>query len=324
MAEQPDAPAHRVTLRRQVAAEHGAGAAGERLRGRRRPAAPSSCRRRSGRAAARSRRARRAGRRRPAPGSCPSTATAPGKLHDRHARSVRDDPTASRALRRAPILAAPLGSQRGRVRRRSRPDAWTRARRGTGGRCTLPGRAVVALGPTAPAARLALGRRRDRAGAHRHRPADVRLRRLPAVGHRAGVRPGAGPPRGRLRRAARHGAGDERPRRHGDRPRRPPRRPDATPPSTGARCRPRPRRRRCPRRRPARSRCPTSRRATSWRSSRSRRSASRRTSCRGSSRATSRRAPGTTRTRRSPASSATRRSPGTARRTASRSTASTR
>ena len=57
----------------------------------------------------------------------------------------------------------------------------------------------VAVGPPAAAPRLALGRRHARQGPHRHRAVDVRLRRLPAVGHRARVRPGPGPPRRRVR-----------------------------------------------------------------------------------------------------------------------------
>ena len=148
---------------------------------RRRPAAASSCRRRSGpRSSTISPRVDRAGRRRPAPGTLPSTATASSQLDD----AAAVDPSPGDATGAAPSTAPGVPAD-GRVRRR--PVGTVRRR------------AVVAVGSPAAAPRLALGRRHDRQGAHRHRAADVRLRRLPAVGHRARVRPGAGPARRRVR-----------------------------------------------------------------------------------------------------------------------------
>ena len=84
--------------------------------------------------------------------------------------------------------------------------------------------APLAVRPPGAATRLALGRRRDRQGAHRHRLADVRVRRLPALGHGDLHRPGAEQAR-RPVRAGRDRVDDDHarppPRRRPPRPRAP-------------------------------------------------------------------------------------------------------
>ena len=177
-------------------------------------------------------------------------------------------------------------------------------------------RRVARAGTDPPrATRLALGRRHHRQGADRHRPPDVRLRRLPAVGHGHRVRPGPGPsstPSSRTagRRRPSTTDADGHHARH-DRPDDPvvaPRRPTPT-----VRRRRRPRR---PRPRPVPASSAGDAVARIEIPSIGARRQGRR---RASRRPTSSAAPATTPTRRCPGSSATPRSPVTARPTASRS-----
>ena len=233
MAEQPDAAAHRgaVACRgRTRARRRGRGPAGP---ARRRRAAASSCRRRSGRGAARSRRGRRGGSRRRAPG----TSRARRRRRPARRRSPAVDPSPGDATG----TVTPRDGNR-RRRRRARRDAPV-GDRGVAPPRAAPGRqAQHPLGPAAPAPRLAVGRRHARQGAHRDRAADVRLRRLPAVGHRARVRPGPEPPRRRVR--APRSPPRRRRRRHLRRPSRRPRRRSRRRPRRRRRPRPRFRRRR--------------------------------------------------------------------------------
>ena len=180
-----------------------------------------------------------------------------GERAEHHDGVVQLDDAVPRSIHRRATLPA-------RRRRRARgPPA------GSGGDRfgTVTARVLVEVGSPAATPRLALGRRRDRQGAHRRRVADVRVRRLPAVGDGPRVRPGAGP----ARRRAQPDDGDHRrgaavePRGHlcadrpvvddagahvRPRPRSPPRTAPATTSSTTTSTS-RPRRRPWPRRRPS-------------------------------------------------------------------------
>ena len=186
------------------------------------------------------------------------------------------------------------------------------------------------VGPPARAARLALLRRRARQDPDRHRAADVRLRRLPAVGHRHRDRPCAEqarePVRAARRRRRETSTSAPTTRRADDDAHASPCRrstPDVEPgdhdepsPTATSLASRRPRSRPSPRHRSTRTsrRSSAARRSPSSRSPRSARSAAtivrRARACRTT---TSRRARVTTPTRRCPASSATPRSPATAR-----------
>ena len=201
MAEQADAAAHRGAVGAEVAAEHGAAAAGQREQ----PGADPQQRRLAG-AVGSAQQDDLA-----EPDAEASRRRAPGTSRARRRRRP--------ARRRSPAVDPSPGDATGTVttrdgsrrrRRRARRDARVVGDRGPAPPRAAPGRqAQVSLGPSAPAARLALGGRHARQGPHRDRAADVRLRRLPAVGHRARVRPGPEPPRRRVRAPPRRGADDD-------------------------------------------------------------------------------------------------------------------
>ena len=234
--------------------------------------------------------------------------------------------------------------------RQPAPTATTRMRATTRGRTPTRAGASGAtaadeqVGPPAGPARLALLRRQPRQGPDRDRSADVRVRRLPAVGHRHRDRTGPEPPRERVRatRLQSGAQGDvdadasavgerrfdrDRAGRRIDRCRR--HRPSRSTPARHHRRRRDPgdtwRSRSISPTRPSnRIRSATVRRGDPLAPARDpARSAATTSSCPASGSTTSRTAPGTTPTPHCRASSATRRSPATARPTARRSSTST-